>query len=82
MIEIYARCTTCGIDGAKIARIQRWAEDNGLMISVNKVGTSMNQAANKVHQDYLKKAGLFGNDAIIVEDTEEVTRLREWQIPS
>lgn len=82
MIEVFARCTTCGLNGIKVRQIKRWAKDNDIPIAVHTSGTLKTTAANDVHMMYLKQSGLPENlrIGIVVEDGKKVTRLSEWSL--
>lgn len=81
IIEVFARCTTCGASGRQIRVIKDWAEKNNKLIIVNKVGTNRNIEANAKHLEYLSKAGmpLSHHVAIVVTNTNKIERLREWK---
>lgn len=83
IIEIFARCTSCGRDGVKISNIERWAQENDIMCAVYRTGNPKHEVNNKKHLQYLEKAGLTLTHhlAIVVEDTNKITKLRDWTIP-
>lgn len=80
ILEVFSRCTSCGINGAKIIKMEKWAYDNGIMFAAHKTGKTQHEASNIRHMEFLKAANLPESlhVAIVVEDVNKVTRLSEW----
>lgn len=75
-IEIYIySCTSCGLLGARIAKVKRHHPD------VKVIDTRNDKAALERHIEYLKHSGIDMSEyiAIVVEnDGQRVVRLDEW----
>lgn len=79
MIKIYGKCTGCGIDGAIIRKVKRWAIANSEPIKL--LSSRYDKDARDEHYAYLASLGLEKdiNMSIIVTDGKP-RLLKEWNI--
>lgn len=80
IIEVFARCVSCGAMGAKVRRIEKYAEKNNIMFAKYKTGDFRTPSSNLLHLDYLKRIGLPEDYkiGIVVENGNKVTPLSQW----
>lgn len=79
IIEVFSKCTTCGIDGAKIRRIRQWATSKKILFVAHRIDYK-NPSSMSLQAQYQEKIGLpiSRNISIVVENGNKVTRLSEW----
>lgn len=80
IIEVFARCVSCGRVGATIRRIEKYANKNNIMFSKHKTGDFRTPQSNLLHINYLKSIGMPEDYkiAVVVENGNKVTPLSQW----
>lgn len=79
IIEIFAKCPSCGVDGARIRKVKEWAAENGVSVVDYKLLGSGRQAARERYDHYLNTSGINERVAIMVYEDGTIMRLDAWK---
>lgn len=81
IIEVFSRCVTCGVAGARVRSIEKYCKKNGIMFAAHKTGDFRTPLANLLHEQYLAKIEkpISYRIGIVVENGNKVSLLSEWQ---
>lgn len=81
IIEVFARCVTCGVQGAKTRKVAKYARESGIAFNAQKTGDFRTPSSNLLHLEYLRSIGLPEDYkiGIVVENGNKVTELLKWK---
>lgn len=78
IIEIFAKCISCGLDGSRVRHIERAARNTDDTVAAYRIGDDRFKDNNDKYIEYLSSTDINSPTAIVVINGSEIHRLDQW----
>lgn len=79
IVQVFAKCPTCGSDGVRVRRLQEWCLRNGYDIIIFKLTGTGKQKVRDRWKYYLKEKNIREEVGVIVFSDGIIERLDRWK---